>query len=110
MNIKISRKRNVERSLVVEDASRAVNLANLLKALAHPLRIRIIAMLTEGDEHVGNLAERLGVKQAIVSQQLRILRMHGLVGVTRVKGFSFYTLTEPRLRELLRCVEGCTIR
>ena len=86
-------------STLKEDTGKAVHLADILKALAHPVRLQIIAILCEGEENVNGLAERLAVKQAIVSQQLRILRMSGLVGVTRENGFSCYRLAEPRLHE-----------
>lgn len=94
-------------SALKEDTGKAVHLADILKALAHPVRLQIVAILCEGEENVNGLAGRLGVKQAIVSQQLRILRMSGLVGMTRESGFSCYRLTETRLRELVHCLEGC---
>jgi DNA-binding transcriptional ArsR family regulator len=92
---------------LAEERPRAVRLADVLKALAHPARLRIVAMLCAGDESVIGLAERLDLKQAIVSQQLRILRMSGLVAATRQEGFSRYALTEPRLRDLINCLERC---
>ncbi len=79
----------------------------MLKAVAHPLRLRIVASLCEGDAHVGALADRLGASQAIVSQQLRILRSHGLVAATRAGGFATYRLVERNLRGLVRCMENC---
>ncbi len=81
--------------------------AELLKAIAHPLRLRIVAILCEHDEHVNGLAEKLGANQSIVSQQLRILRMRGLVAATRQNGFSNYKLIEPHLRKMVSCLEGC---
>jgi ArsR family transcriptional regulator len=81
--------------------------AEVLKAVAHPLRLRIVAALCEGEAHVGALAERLGASQAIVSQQLRILRSHGLVAATRAGGFARYRLIEQNLRGLVRCMENC---
>ena len=81
--------------------------AEILKAVAHPLRLRIIAILSEREEHVNGLAEQLGVQQSIVSQQLRILRMRGLVEATRQNGFSRYKLIEPNLSKLIQCMEVC---
>jgi ArsR family transcriptional regulator len=81
--------------------------AEVLKAVAHPLRLRIVASLCEGEAHVGALAERLGASQAIVSQQLRILRSHGLVAATRAGGFARYRLIEQNLRGLVRCMQNC---
>jgi DNA-binding transcriptional ArsR family regulator len=92
---------------LAEERPRAMHLADILKALAHPARLRIVAALCEGKESVIGLAERLDLKQAIVSQQLRILRMCSLVEATRENGFSLYGLAEPRLRELVACLDGC---
>ena len=90
-----------------KDTVRSGEAAEVLKAIAHPLRLRIIAILCEGEEHVNGLAERLDVPQSIVSQQLRILRMRELVQATRENGFSKYSLAEPHLRKIIACMEGC---
>ena len=91
----------------VDDAAFSEHLSLILKALAHPARLRIVAALCEGPENVGALALRLGLEPAIVSQQLRILRMSGLVEASRSEGFALYRLAQPRLKELLRCLEKC---
>jgi ArsR family transcriptional regulator len=87
---------------------RAERIAEVLKAVAHPVRLRIIELLCEGEQHVNALAEELGVTQPIASQQLRILRLHGLVGVSREAGFAHYRLEEQALRELVRCMRRCS--
>ena len=92
---------------VAEDRPRASFLSDVLKALAHPVRLRIVAALCDGETSVIRLAERLDLRQTIVSQQLRILRMSGLVASVRSRGFSLYTLAQPRLRDLVSCLEGC---
>lgn len=92
---------------ISSDAQRAGHLAEVLKAVAHPVRLRIVAVLCEGDENVTGLSERLGTGPAIVSQQLRILRSHGLVAARREKGFARYRLVERNLRGLVRCMERC---
>ena len=90
------------------DPRRAEHIAEVLKAVAHPLRIRIVAVLCAGEETVGDLAERLAAPQPIVSQQLRILRAQGLVAVTRAGGFARYRIAEPALRDLVCCMEKCS--
>ena len=79
----------------------------VLKAIAHPLRLRIVAALAGGETHVNALAEALDVSQSTVSQQLRILRMSALVAVQRQDGFSVYSLAEPHLVDLLSCMDRC---
>lgn len=90
-----------------ERADQAERCAEVLKAVAHPLRLRIIALLCEEDQHVTSLATRLEASQPAVSQQLRILRMKELVQVHRHDGYSVYSLAEPHLVEMVRCVERC---
>jgi DNA-binding transcriptional ArsR family regulator len=85
----------------------APKLAEMLKALGHPVRLRIVSLLCVGDMRVSELALELGARQSLVSQQLRILRMIGLVEVTRESGVARYTLAEPRLVDLLRCMTAC---
>ncbi|WP_176063132.1 ArsR/SmtB family transcription factor [Anaeromyxobacter diazotrophicus] len=89
------------------DPERARRVSEVLKAVAHPLRIRIVAILADGDENVTALSEKLQAPQAIVSQQLRILRSQGLVEAERENGFARYRLIEPNLRTLVACMEGC---
>ena len=92
---------------VADDRARARFLADVLKALAHPDRLRIVAVLCEGDTNVIGLAERLELGQAIVSQHLRILRLAGLVAAERRAGHALYGLARPRLRELVACLDQC---
>ena len=97
-------------SSIHQDNERATQVAGILKALGHPLRIRIVSALVNlGPCHVSRLSELLEVGQSIVSQHLRILRMQHLVSSTRRDGFAWYSLAEPRLVDLLGCLEGCQL-
>ncbi len=92
---------------IAANSEKAEQVAELLKAVAHPLRIRIVALLSEGDEHVTSLAEKLNASQAVVSQQLQILRIRKLVKATREHGFARYSINEQQLREIVGCMESC---
>lgn len=94
---------------MADNAERAGQIAEILKAVAHPLRLRIVALLCKSEAEVHTLAERLGAPQAIVSQQLRILRMHRLVRASRANGRATYWLLESRLRDLVNCMEHCSV-
>ena len=85
----------------------AETIVELLKAIAHPVRLRLAVALAGQEEHVGGLAERIGSSQAVVSQQLRILRMSGVVDSARGNGRVVYRLARPELRNLLACLERC---
>lgn len=92
---------------VADDPDKAEHAAEILKAVAHPLRLRIVALLCTEELHVNAIAERLEKSPAIVSQQLRILRMNRLVEAAREDGLATYRLVEPQLRDLVRCIAGC---
>ncbi len=81
--------------------------AEVLKAMGHPLRLQIIAILCRGDMCVTDLMDRLGVPQPTVSQHLRLLRMNGLVDFTREGGFKRYRLVKKGLPDLVRCLIRC---
>lgn len=68
--------------------------ANLLKSLANPVRLKILCALVDGECSVGALAERVGVRETVVSQHLMRLRAEGLVRNRRVATTVYYTITE----------------
>ena len=92
---------------IVEDVERAQQLAEMLKAVAHPLRLRSIAALCENPLTVTQLCQRLEVRQSLVSQHLAVLRMVGLVHVDRNGGHATYSIKEQGLRNLIACVTDC---
>ena len=89
------------------DNDTATRRAETLKALGHPIRLRIIYLLNVGEQNVGELAKKLAHKSAIISQQLKILRLSGLVEVEKRNGHSFYRLANPHLSTLLECLKSC---
>jgi DNA-binding transcriptional ArsR family regulator len=75
--------------------------ADFFKALAHPLRIRILEVLAEGNKNVNEIQTILGSEGSAVSQQLSVLRnknvVYGIKDGTSVN----YSLTDPLIRDLL---------
>jgi ArsR family transcriptional regulator len=75
--------------------------AEFFKTLGHPLRIRVLELLTPGEQSVADLLAALDVEQPHLSQQLGVLRRAGFV-VSRRDGASVvYALADERLVELL---------
>ena len=75
--------------------------AAFFKALAHPVRIRILEILVKGEKNVQELQEALGVEQPVVSQQLAVLRTSNIVA-GRKEGVSVrYSVRDPLIGELL---------
>lgn len=76
--------------------------AELLKALAHPVRLHILDILRDGERCVCHIEAVVGMRQAYVSQQLSTLRRAGLV-TDRKDGLRvYYRLAD---RALLRVLD-----
>jgi DNA-binding transcriptional ArsR family regulator len=72
-------------------------LADLLKMLAHPDRLRLIAELRPGEQDVTSLAAALTLPATRVSQHLGLLRAHRLVEERRDGRNHFYHLVHPAI-------------
>jgi ArsR family transcriptional regulator len=75
--------------------------ADFFKTLGHPLRIRSLELLSEGELSVSELCEAVGSEQSHLSQQLGILRRAGFVKTRREGSSVIYSLADPRIEELL---------
>ena len=72
-------------------------LAELLKLIAHPDRLRLIEELRQGEKDVSGIAEALDLPSTRVSQHLASLRAHRLVQERREGRSHFYRLTRPAI-------------
>jgi len=75
--------------------------AELMKALAHPIRLHILDILKEGECCVCHLTTVLKQRQPYVSQQLMALRDAGLVTDRKEGTLVYYRLADGRVAELL---------
>jgi DNA-binding transcriptional ArsR family regulator len=76
--------------------------AEFFRALAHPVRIRILEVLVRGERTVGQLQEELSLEQSVVSQHLAILRAKNVVAPRKHGTTVYYTLRDPLLGDLLK--------
>jgi DNA-binding transcriptional ArsR family regulator len=88
----------------------AKELSDLLGALAHPHRLRILIELREQELDVNSLQQMLGISHSSVSQNLALLRAHRVVHERREGRRVIYSLSDHRmgdwLLEGLKFLEG----
>jgi DNA-binding transcriptional ArsR family regulator len=84
----------------MQDALRRFK-ADIFQALAHPTRIAILELLSEGELSAGALIEKLGMEQANVSQHLAVLRAKQIVTNRKVGNQVFYSVRTPVILEVL---------
>jgi arsenate reductase len=91
---------------VLSDARAADPALEVARALADPLRWRIVELLATEQLCVAHLTEELGVGQPLVSHHLKVLRAAGLVTTDRYRYWTYYRLHPDALRLLARHLAG----
>lgn len=81
--------------------------SEVLRALAHPLRMSILEFV---DKHktinVNKIYNTLKLEQSITSQHLRILRTAGVVDTRRDGKFIYYTINYPRIAQVVKGINN----
>ena len=81
--------------------------SEILRALAHPLRLRILEFI---DKHktinVNKIYNTLKLEQSITSQHLRILRLAGIVETQREGKFIHYSIDYSKIDNVLKAVDS----
>jgi ArsR family transcriptional regulator len=80
--------------------------AEVLRALAHPLRLQIMRRLDGGPGEVGALAQELGMSQPNLSQHLAVLRATGLVEAEREGREVHYRIADPDVITACQIMRG----
>jgi len=75
--------------------------AHCIKAISHPIRLSILALLAEGEKNVQELTKALGTSQSNVSQHLFQMRVRNLVMTRREGNMIYYTITNPKMLKLM---------
>ena len=82
----------------------AERVAEVLKAVAHPVRLRIVELLVPGEMCVGDIVRALGEKQSITSQQLNMMKDKGVLTCKRDGAKVYYRIENKNVIRLLDCV------
>lgn len=84
--------------VALEDAARC------LRALAHPVRLRVVDILMQGEFAVHEISEMCGVRQNQACEHLRMMQSCGLLTSERRAQSVYYKIASPQLPALLECI------
>ncbi|MBN2035659.1 MAG: winged helix-turn-helix transcriptional regulator [Chitinispirillaceae bacterium] len=79
-------------------------ISEVLKALAHPARLRIIAGLMKNECSVSEIQKALQLPQSTISQHLRILRDQGIIRSKQEKTRKCYKVVDKRIIKVMQAV------
>jgi len=89
----------------MEEDKRVEKAAYVLKAVAHPLRIRIIQMLNEHDElNVSAIYKNLNAEQSLISHHLINMRDKGILEIRRSGKNIYYFLVDTAVADIIDCI------
>jgi len=77
-------------------------LADIFKVLGDPTRVRILDVLSRGEQSVCHLAALLGMTESAISHQLRLLRTSRIVRARRQGRLIYYSLDDKHVLTLFR--------
>ncbi len=84
--------------------------ADLCKMLAHPLRLKILEELCEGEKNVSQLLSKVDARQPTVSQHLRELKKAELVKTRKDGAKVFYRLAHPEIMDACQIIRDVLIK
>lgn len=93
-----------EESRPMLEASELERAAEVLKTVAHPMRLQIVDLLDKGEQTVTALCQLLGAQQPYVSQQLNLMKAKGVLSSRRSGNQVYYVLADPRVSKIIQCV------
>ena len=86
------------------DSEAAQRISTVLKALGHPVRLRIIELLGPDEMCVGEIFTSLGIKQSITSQHLNMMRDKQVLTCRKDGAKVYYRIHNPNVIKLLQCM------
>jgi ArsR family transcriptional regulator len=72
-----------------------------MKAIAHPLRLKVLCVLSDGELSVQEIVDSVGTSQSNISQHLAILRDKGVLTTRKDANRVFYRIGDPRTVKLV---------
>ena len=78
--------------------------AEYLKVMAHPLRLKIVSVLTQGEFAVHEISKLTGIAPNQTCGHLRLLQAHSLLSSERRGRTVYYRIASDRLPRLIRCI------
>lgn len=89
-------------------ADKLLSAVNMLKVIAHPVRLAIVDLLTDNERMtVIEIQEALNLEQAIASQQLTLMEDKGVLVSKKVGRNKYVSLRFPKMKNIVNCLENC---
>lgn len=92
---------SVSRALV----ERCDDVSAVLKSLSHPVRLKILCQIMNGEKSVNELTEFCQISQSGMSRFLQRMKDEGIVSARREQNFVYYSVANAKLVKLLKAIK-----
>lgn len=93
---------NPSQNQIITDDAEIAKAAQYLKAMSHPLRLKILCTLGNDKVNVQDIVEKVGTTQSNISQHLGILRDKGILACHKDANRVFYFIDNPQTLQLIQ--------
>lgn len=88
-----------------DSESELEEISEILKAMAHPARLKILEGLMENECNVGEIQDKLHLPQSTISQHLKTLKNAGIIKGTRDGTKVCYRVIDEKVRKIIGIIE-----
>ena len=101
----------VQKSSIISTDHELYRAAHCLKAMSHPIRLKILCRLGKKELTVQEIVDRVGTTQSNISQHLSVLRAQGILGCRKESNRVYYRIDDCRTIKLIRMIRDvyCTV-
>lgn len=79
--------------------------SQLLKSLSHPIRLKVLCHILDGEKTVNELTAFCGISQSAMSQFLSRMKDEGVLNSRREGAYAYYSLGDPRIVKLMKTLK-----
>jgi ArsR family transcriptional regulator len=79
--------------------------ANIMKAIAHPQRLMLMCHLSEGEKNVSELLSLCEISQSQLSQFLNRMHRERLLALRKDGQYSYYSIADERVKKLMMAMQ-----
>jgi DNA-binding transcriptional ArsR family regulator len=93
---------------VAQNKAKLEKAAYILKAVAHPVRLAVIDLLSNHNQmSVNEICDALLCEQSLLSHHLINMKLRGILQSNKEGLNVYYSLKEKEITKLIACVENC---
>ncbi len=77
----------------------------ILKSIAHPIRLKILCFLLDGEKNVSEIEHQFGSTISNISQHLTVLRKADIINRRKEANYMYYSIKDNNIEALMETIK-----